>query len=355
MSNMVQMGDRMEEQVSEKIEWIVSLRAVAAIAVVLLHMTGGWLGTEWKNQVLEPSRMILDELIIQVLVRWAVPCFIMISGALLLDPQKKLDVSKLKGYIWRMTAILGTFGLLYCFIEEFANGNRNGISLVLASVRNLIEGNSWSHMWYVYMMLGLYLVTPAFRAFVRLAAQEEMRLLLSALFVFTIAVPTVNLWFSCRITGLLPIASSSLFYYLMGWYLMNTSMDRRKMKRMLLFGAFGFIVMLLCKVKGANVSVAQDNICVCIYTTGLFGICKNSGLLKRLAGNKAVQELSRYSFGVYIIHPFFLNVLNKGLGIYPDALPIVIGETVFWLFALAGGFAGAWILCRWKWFRKILI
>ena len=43
-----------EEHVSEKIEWIVSLRAAAAIAVVLLHMTGGWLGTDWNNQVLEP-------------------------------------------------------------------------------------------------------------------------------------------------------------------------------------------------------------------------------------------------------------------------------------------------------------
>ena len=344
----------MEEHVSEKIEWIVSLRAAAAIAVVLLHMTGGWLGTDWNNQVLEPSRVILDEIVIQVLVRWAVPCFIMVSGALLLDPQKKLNVSKLKGYICRMTAVLGTFGLLYCFIEEFAKGNRNVISIALTSARNLIEGNSWSHMWYVYMMLGLYLVTPVFRAFVRTAAREEIYLVLSAFFVLTITVPTINLWFSCRITGLLPIASSSVFYYLMGWYLVNTDTDRGKMKRMLLLGAFGFVVMLLCKLRGANVSVAQDNICVCIYTTGLSGICKGSGLLKRLAGNRGVRELAKYSFGVYIIHPFFLNVLNKGLDIYPDALPIVIGETVFFLFALAGGFAGAWVLCRWKWFRKIL-
>ena len=67
-------------------QWIVSLRAFAALAIVLLHTISGWTAA---GGVITPSiRWFLDEVVIQVLVRWAVPVFIMISGFLLLDPEK---------------------------------------------------------------------------------------------------------------------------------------------------------------------------------------------------------------------------------------------------------------------------
>lgn len=65
---------------------IVSLRAFAAMSVVLLHVVSGWT----SGGVILGVRWLLDEVVIQILVRWAVPCFIMISGGLLLNPEKDM-------------------------------------------------------------------------------------------------------------------------------------------------------------------------------------------------------------------------------------------------------------------------
>ena len=53
-----------------------------------------------------------------------------------------------------------------------------------------------------------------------------------------------------------------------------------------------------------------------------------------IKNNKIIECISKYSLPIYLVHPFWLNILNKGLGIYPDVLPDIIGEIVFFMYAL---------------------
>jgi surface polysaccharide O-acyltransferase-like enzyme len=82
----------------------------------MIHVIDGWLVS--ANIKLNGSRFILDEIIIQPLIRWAVPIFIMISGYLLLDPKKDITIKKIIKYINRMILILLTFGFFYCILEN---------------------------------------------------------------------------------------------------------------------------------------------------------------------------------------------------------------------------------------------
>ena len=93
------------------------LRAVACIAIVVLHIVysavllyGNELG-KWDTAI---SMIIVD------CMMWAVPCFIMVTGALLLDPKRIITYKKLFGkYIFRIFAALILFGMLGLLFEIY--------------------------------------------------------------------------------------------------------------------------------------------------------------------------------------------------------------------------------------------
>lgn len=292
------------------------------------------------------SRLILDEIVIQIAVRWAVPCFLMITGYLLLDRGKSISKKNVYRYTTRILIVLLAFGFLFCVMEAYVGGIR-GISLVTTSILNLIEGNSWSHMWYLYMIIGIYLLLPLFKRYTECATLNEQRLVILVLIIFTIGVPTINQFFGVHIVTLLPLNSSYVAYVLFGGLIRNFGGGVVKHKYTLLFvGIIGFCAMLYLKLFSYNVSYNPDNIFVCLYSMGLFAICCESRWLEKIADNCVVGAISKYSFGIYVIHPVILNTLMKGMHIYPDVLPVIAGEVVFLLFALIGGFALTWLITR---------
>ena len=82
----------MEE--NKKIAWIQNLRAIACVLIVLLHVIDGWLKPNGIQLAQFSIRWWLDNVIIQILVRVGVPIFIMITGALLLNPEKNLELKR---------------------------------------------------------------------------------------------------------------------------------------------------------------------------------------------------------------------------------------------------------------------
>ena len=144
------------------------LRVVAMLAVIVLHVSGGWLEslpvgtTDWHALNMWDS-----------LCRWCVPVFVMCSGMFLLDPQKALSWPSLfLRYILRMVTALLFWGAAYRLLYELAAGTLSPASLprVLYAV---ILGNTETHLWYLTMTIGLYLLTPLLRAFVRGAKRSD--------------------------------------------------------------------------------------------------------------------------------------------------------------------------------------
>lgn len=342
---------------SKRIGWIVSLRALAAMVVVLVHVPFGWLdpiGGGWD--VLTGPRLILDKFCITILSKWAVPCFLMISGFLLLNPEKEVNLSKAMRYAMRMVLVLFTFGLFYCLIETVVtNGFSDPVGAILVSVKNLFEGKSWDIMWYVYMILGLYLLTPMLRVFVRAADSATAGATLAVLFVFTIIRPTIDFMFNLELAEILPVEAPFLLYYLAGYYLGRVHPSKGVRMSAFLVGSVGFIAMLLIEWRGKRGEVGYNNFFVALYSMTIFASSMNSRILERLSRNALVCGFSKYSFGIYLLHIFFLNLFMKGFGLFPDILPVGIGEFVFFAIALAGAFVATWILCRIKPMRKLLL
>ena len=120
-----------------KVNYFEWCRALGALAVLLLHTF-----IEMTNHVLPQllvagadagaitCRIASYELIETLLTRWAVPVFLMISGALLLSPKKKMRPHYVWHYASRMIFVLAVFGTCFAAIKLHVEGVPLGIALV---------------------------------------------------------------------------------------------------------------------------------------------------------------------------------------------------------------------------------
>lgn len=194
-------------------EWA---RGVAAAMVVFLHVTQGIM-TNYPISAIGESRTVVWTVTQFLLTRWAVPVFLMISGALLLDSEKQICWKDIWRYERRMVLVLATFGYMFCLMEQFAGTRQLTPELFGISALNLLSGKSWSHLWYLYAMMGIYLLLPMVKAYAKNASREDMRIFLIILFVLTICIPSLNNALSITIDTLIWIPSY-LFYFLLGHY-----------------------------------------------------------------------------------------------------------------------------------------
>lgn len=336
------------------IEW---MRALAAVAVVALHTLQAsiWnipLATLGLGHALACTWLQI------ALTRWAVPVFLMITGTLLLDPTRELGFAKIGRYVRRMLGVLATFGLAYCLVEAVVDAGALTPAVVGTAVLALLSGNSWDHMWYVYALVGIYLLTPAIRAFTDRATPRELAVSLVVLFALTLVVPTINEALDLSLTTLVWLPPA-VFYYLLGhWASAYARLDARTV-------AAGLACLAIMLAGSGWSVVARGDYAFWLWFPEL-GSCFMApwSLLVFLAGRRllnrplprAVRGLARASFAVYLVHPIFLNALYKGLGweTLVAALPTGVMELAVFACALAGSLCLSWLLRRTPGIRALL-
>lgn len=143
----------------EYIHYFSVLKCLAMLAVICLHTfctpVNFWYCYLNRNEI------FIGVFLSQFLLAWAVPIFLMVSGALFLDKTKSIPIKKLyKKYILRLVLILLTFGTLYALMELIYTNKTINFFTVLTALKNVYAGQSWDHMWFIYMILGLYICIP---------------------------------------------------------------------------------------------------------------------------------------------------------------------------------------------------
>ena len=127
-----------------------------------------------------------------ILMNWAVPVFLMITGALLLDPNRQITYSDcIRKYAKRILLALFVFGIPFSMLEILLNTKSITVRSLFEAIINVINGNSWSHLWYLYALIGLYFVLPMLKAFVNNSDEKTLLYLMSAVSYTHLALPTI--------------------------------------------------------------------------------------------------------------------------------------------------------------------
>ncbi|MCX5644388.1 MAG: acyltransferase family protein [Phycisphaerae bacterium] len=141
------------------------LRVTAACGVAALHVISLWLRDRAYGT---PAWWVAD--FYDASTRWCVPVFIMISGALLLSPHRLqppgVFYRRRRGRILAPLVFWTVFylGLRVCFEDD-------PWPLL---VRDLVRGHAYGHLWYLYVIAGLYCITPLLQPFVGRASLREL-------------------------------------------------------------------------------------------------------------------------------------------------------------------------------------
>ncbi len=323
---------------SNKVYAFSRIRAVACIAIVLLHTVYGAV-TLFSEETTQVQKAISNVVVNNMM--WAVPSFLMVSGALLLDPAKEITIQKIfQKYILRVVIALLAFSLLSGFAEFF-------------------EGTSWSHLWYLYLMVGLYLLLPFYKKITAHSSDTELRYLLCVYAVFLSVLPVLKLW-NVK-TGFYICTSTIYPFYFFCGYALHRGVFRINRGIALAFAVVGTaavtgftMLSVIGGVDGIGMLYNYSSIFVLLQSVGLFALLDREPAGEKLGmGKKLVLEVDSCSFGIYLIHMIFVRGVYKHTGIHPYGPGSVLILAGLVLGILLVSYVVTWVLKKIPGVRKI--
>ena len=325
---------------SENIDWISNLRLIALYAVIILHSTSLLLMQFGKVPLYD--WLIADFL--NALVRFAVPVFVMITGALLLHREYEPG-NFLRKRLIRVVAPFLFWSLVYIayswYNEEFTF--TNNIWANIKQVLHFLKYGSSYHLWYVYMLIGLYFFIPVIGKFVRNATENEILYFLIVWFIVMMLgqpylvryTPVVDMHYFAGYVG----------YLVLGHYLAFKDFTIKNL-RMWMLALFIFSIAIITigtwllyknPVYPGTTLYEPVNPAVLMLSASMFIIVKLTvpkvpGFVIRMR-----DFAGSYNYGIYLAHALILYFLEDPFGIsYKFCTPIIsIPLTAFICFLLS--------------------
>lgn len=207
------------------------LRVFAAFTVVFQHTVT----SVWYTVPVDSSDFAALNFL-NSLSRFGVGIFIMISGAFMLSPKYPHPPQKIfKHNLPRTLIPLVFWVLVYGIVEELSSGG-NVVDLLATPL--LLFTKPAGHLWFLYTIAGLYLLTPPLRVFTEHASRKMVLYVITLFFAFGLFLPTVNhllktfagftLYKNIGIQGVTSFAG----FYLTGFYLSHFGVGATARKAM---------------------------------------------------------------------------------------------------------------------------
>lgn len=287
--------------------WPDVMRVYAILAVIVIHSCVPFY---YQYRLLTHFNWLVCDFC-NAVSRYCIPFFVMISGMFLLAKNETLAVFFAKRA--KKVFIPFLFWQIFYFIWE---GYQIRHNLNLSELYPAIfVGASSYHLWYLFMLTGLYLATPILRVFVQNASETQIRYFLASWFCFAVLLPIWERFGQVPIKDKVEavVALGYSGYFVLGYYLRNKQLGAlgAKIAIALIPIAVGFSVIATNKLAAKRLSVDEffmqylsPNII--IYSVCLYLLIKRIDYSKLYAKIPALQKLigicSATSFGVYLVH-----------------------------------------------------
>ena len=310
------MGDNPNLQVQsqgfERVMYFDYLRILATAAVMVIHICA--------STILEPSVFSFDFNVLNFydsIARWAVPVFAMISGAIFLDNEIQIPFkSIMKQNVLRILTAFCFWSVFYvvdyCITYE--------VPETMDLIEDLLGGHY--HMWFLFMIVGLYIIVPIVRKITADIKLAGYFVLLAFIFTFflpeVLRNPPLDVVYPVFHFIQFNITRGYVCYFVAGYWLHKIEIKKSIRYLVYLLGIAGFaatviLTMMISRANNEFYPNYQDyfTMNVMFEAVALFVFSKYE-LSRIRIGEKTknvIIKLSTWSFGAYLIHAFFIEKL----------------------------------------------
>ena len=293
-----------------------TIRLIAMIFVICIHSMG-ILNENVEAPILEANYII--HLLLSSFIYMGVPLFVMLSGALLIgkseDPQiflkKRLKRILIPFLIWSI--------IVFC-LDKITNHQTFDIiqSITDFSVKFLTSGVHGIY-WYIYMLIGLYLLTPILQKVfkdISPSLRNYLIIVITLSIIIQHIIPHIyvekSIFFKYSFPYLIYIG-----YYIGGYYFYAYANKTKKFHKVTICGFLIFyFIGIINTIKPFTTFPIQF-----FQSLFFFGILLSTKI--KTSGNKLntlITFISSTSYGIYLSHFLFISVLYK-IGL-EQAVPI---------------------------------
>ncbi|GEK28292.1 acyltransferase [Furfurilactobacillus siliginis] len=311
---------------SKRLSFMDFSAIISSFAVVTLHSAAG------NFSFTNPSPSATLTIIIQIIFSFGVPMFFMQSGANVLNYRERYSTTTF--FKKRLTKVVIPFlcwsVIAYVFLVlKTPTINWSIIDFLYRLVTDTILGP----YWFFYNIIAFYLCVPFLSVLLNHLKHTQILYLLA----LSTAVNAVYLPFMRAINSptldyvnLFPAIGNYLEYFLIGWYIVHVGVSAKWKKRIYILSILSLVYELTATIistyhYGYIVKPYYDisNLPAVIIMAALFL------LLKENNNNFSKYELrlkffSGLTFGIYLIHPYVIALLDKLLKVNSATIHILI-------------------------------
>lgn len=279
------------------------------------------------------------------IINTGVPLFLMLSGALLLGREESLRYFFSK----RIRRILVPFiiwSFLVYAILAWLDGKRSMINILGMFIIRSFGADYYGIFWYVYLILGLYFLTPLLRKIVFYRTLSLYLCLLAFGYHYIhLVMPDFALFEFYYFKGV-----SAIGYFVAGYLVRSNLSILQKYKRLCLFALGGvWVIDILACIWNVNPE-SEPLMSVLLFIVLMTGEYSFSSKQYQYIG-MGIIHFSKVSYGIYLTHFMIISALLKipfihALPIYIEPLTMVaiVGIIEFIVFyALSKVKYGKWL------------
>lgn len=300
---------------NNRLLWVDITRIIAIIAVVAIHVEDSFI-FYWNKL---PFTDWWASNIYNGFIRFPVPIFLILSGYLLLDKQEDDKIFFSKRFSKVVIPLVAWSMIYWVFTHDY-----NVLSLFTATfVHQLLANKIYFHLYFLYVIIGLYLITPLLRRILVHASTYDVHYYL-VLWLFFAPISSLLGLFGYRNGIPLAAVTWNFGFFFIGYVIKKTKITNR------IVWLSGLLVMIsiLVTIIGTYYLTGKSGdfygsvhalfaITSVTYSTCLFiliqAIFSRFSVGTGSASGNLINAIGRATMGIYLVHPILLHFIVYGV------------------------------------------
>ena len=296
------------------------IRSLAIFLVIVIHASAEQ-PTIYQLSASGGQWMWWTANIYDSLARFSVPMFVIISGFLLLEASKTKEKTSffLRKRILRIIPPFIFWATIYFAWRYFVNGENVTLTIIW---QDLLAGDPYFHFPFLYMLFGLYLITPLLRPAVNYSSEKVLKYIIILSFIGSAVIPLVGLVIPFNLDTELFIFGGWIGYFILGVYLPKLHVRNLVLYLILFFGIIWTAVgtWLLTISNGGQLNqffygYLGVNVVMTACAAFLLLSQISPELLERRLPkfNRLTDLIGQNTLAIFLFHVIVLETLQRGL------------------------------------------